>query len=192
MQTQIFRQTFLGLMALGLTLSMFAILSCSSSDDDDSDNFIQRQASLTGAAERPTPVNTGGGGQSLLTVSDDQQSIFFTLTYTGLTNVQQAHIHVGDASIAGGIILFLCTNVGTNFPTNVAIGGGPLPTPQACPQGASVTITGTLTEQNLSPKPAQGVNTFADAIANLISGNTYTNVHTAAFPGGEVRGQDLE
>lgn len=176
-------------MALGLTLSMFAILSCSSDDsDDNADNFIQRQASLTGAAERPVPVNTGGGGQSLLTVSDDQQSIFFTLTYTGLTNVQQAHIHVGDANIAGGIILFLCTNVGTG--ANTAIGGGPLPTPQACPQGASVTITGTLTAQNLSPKPAQGVNTFADAIANLISGNTYTNVHTAAFPGGEVRGQD--
>ena len=33
MQTQIFRKVFLGLMALGLTLSMFAILSCSSGDD---------------------------------------------------------------------------------------------------------------------------------------------------------------
>jgi hypothetical protein len=188
MQTQIFRKTFLGLMALGLTLSMFAILSCSSGDDDDGNNFIQRQANLTGAAEQPIPVTTNATGSSLLTVSDDQQSIFFTLTYIGLTNVQQAHIHVGDASIAGGIILFLCTNIGTG--ANVAIGGGPLPTPQACPQGASVTITGTLTEANLSPKPAQGVNTFADAIANLISGNTYTNVHTAANPGGEIRGQD--
>jgi len=190
MQTQIFRKTFLGLMALGLTLSMFAILSCSSGDDDGNENtFIQRQANLTGAAERPAPVTTNATGSSLLTVSDDQQSIFFTLTYIGLTNVQQAHIHVGDASIAGGIILFLCTNIGTG--TNVAIGGGPLPTPQACPQGASVTITGTLTEQNLSPKPAQGINTFADAVAALISGNTYTNVHTAANTGGEIRGQDL-
>jgi hypothetical protein len=189
MQTQIFRKAFLGLMALGLTLSMFAILSCSSGDDDDGNNFIQRQANLTGAAEQPIPVTTNATGSSLLTVSDDQQSIFFTLTYIGLTNVQQAHIHVGDASIAGGIILFLCTNIGTG--TNVAIGGGPLPTPQACPQGASVTITGTLTEQNLSPKPAQGINIFADAVAALISGNTYTNVHTAANTGGEIRGQDL-
>ena len=157
--------------------------------DDDGNNFIQRQASLTGAAERPAPVDTSGTGSSLLTVNDDRTQIFYTLTYTGLTNVQQAHIHVGDANIAGGIILFLCTNIGTG--TNVAIGGGPLPTPQACPQGASVTITGTLTAADLSPKPAQGVNTFADAIANLISGNTYTNVHTAANPGGEVRGQDV-
>ena len=186
MQTQIFRKTFLGLMALGLTLSMFAILSCSSGDDDDGNNFIQRQANLTGAAEQPIPVTTNATGSSLLTVSDDQQSIFFTLTYIGLTNVQQAHIHVGDASIAGGIILFLCTNIGTG--ANTPIGGG---TPQACPQGASVTITGTLTAADLSPKPAQGINTFADAVAALISGNTYTNVHTAANPSGEIRGQDL-
>jgi hypothetical protein len=121
----------------------------------------------------------------LLTVSADRQSILFTLTYAGLTNVQQAHIHVGDENIAGGIILFLCTNIGTG--ANTPIGGG---TPQACPQGASVTITGTLTAADLSPKPAQGVNTFEDAINNLIAGNTYTNVHTAAFTGGEIRGQD--
>ena len=35
MQTQIFRRAVLGLMALGLTLSMLAILSCGGSDDDD-------------------------------------------------------------------------------------------------------------------------------------------------------------
>ena len=35
MQTQIFRKVILGLMALGLTLSVLAILSCGGSDDDD-------------------------------------------------------------------------------------------------------------------------------------------------------------
>jgi hypothetical protein len=173
-------------MALGLTLSTLVILSCGGSDDDN--NIIQRQASLTGAAERPNSVVTNGSGSALLTINDTQTQIFYTLTYTGLTNVQQAHIHVGDVNTAGGIILFLCTNVGTG--ANVAIGGGPLPTPQPCPQGTTVTITGTLTEQDLSPKPAQGVNTFADAITNLINGNTYTNVHTRDNPSGEIRGQD--
>lgn len=192
MQTQIFRRAILGLMALGLTLSALAILSCGSDDGSDDSDFIQRQAGLTGAAERPNPVSTNATGTSLLTVNDDRTQIFYTLTYTGLTNVTQAHIHVGDENTAGGIILFLCTNVGVG--SNVGIGGAPLPTPQRCPQpaaGASVTITGTLTQQDLSPKPAQGVSTFDDAITQLINGNTYTNVHTAANPGGEIRGQDV-
>ncbi|MBM3224170.1 MAG: CHRD domain-containing protein [Candidatus Tectomicrobia bacterium] len=30
---------------------------------------------------------------------------------------------------------------------------------------------------------------FADAIAHLLSGNAYVNVHTDAFRGGELRGQ---
>ena len=186
MQMQIFRRGVLGLMALGLTLSMLAILGCGGGDDDGE---TQRTANLRGSNERPTPLpNVTGSGTVVLTINDDQTEIQYVLTYTGLNNVQQAHIHVGDVNTAGGIILFLCTNVGTG--ANVAIGGGPLPTPQPCPQGTTVTITGTLTEQNLSPKPAQGVNTFADAITNLINGNTYTNVHTRDNPLGEIRGQD--
>src|SRR5438132_11802468 len=64
MQMQIFRRVVLGLMVLGLTVGMLAILSCGGSDND---NTTQRTASLTGAAERPTPVpNTPGSGTSVL------------------------------------------------------------------------------------------------------------------------------
>jgi hypothetical protein len=192
MHTQIFRKTVLGLMALGLTWSTLALLSCGG-DDDDGAGITQRQAVLQGAAERPTPVTTNATGSSLLTISDDRSQIFYTLTYTGLANVTQAHIHVGSADVAGPIILYLCTNVGTG--TNVACNGGPLPTPQSCPQGATVTITGTLTAADLSCKAATAttpaVNSFADAVTQLIDGNTYTNVHTQANPGGEIRGQDV-
>src|SRR2546428_3435143 len=65
MQMQIFRRVVLGLMVLGLTVSMLAILSCGGSDD----NTVKRQANLTGAAERtaanapnPATVNTPGSG----------------------------------------------------------------------------------------------------------------------------------
>jgi CHRD domain len=200
MQTQIFRKTFLGLMALGLTLSMFAILSCSSSDDDEN-NFIQRQAVLTGAAERlqnndpnPATVNTSGSGTALLTISEDQTNVKYTLTYAGLSNVQQAHIHVGSADVSGPIILFLCTNIGlgTNVPCP---GAGPIPNPPACPTSAG-TVTGTLTAADLSCKPASAtagtpaINNFADAVTQIQNGNTYTNVHTQTNPGGEIRGEN--
>jgi hypothetical protein len=163
---------------------MLAIFGCGGSDN----NETKRTANLQGVNERPTPVpNTPGSGTARLTISDDQTRIDYVLTYTGLTNVTQAHIHVGDANTAGPIILFYCTNVGG---APAGTGGG-----QACPQGASVTVSGTLTAVDLIPRAATAatpaVNTFADAIAQLLSGNTYSNVHTQANPGGEIRAQNL-
>src|SRR5437879_4326442 len=117
MQMQIFRKVVLGLMVLGLTAGMLAMLRCGGSSDD---KRVKRQATLPGAAEStpanaPTPatVNTPGSGTAALTISEDQSQITYTLTYTGLSNVQQAHIHVGSADVSGPIILFLCTNIGT-------------------------------------------------------------------------------
>ena len=38
-------------------------------------------------------------------------------------------------------------------------------------------------------RPEIGINTFDDAIQAIVGGNAYVNVHTTAFPGGEIRGQ---
>jgi hypothetical protein len=195
MQMQIFRKTILGLIVLWLMLGVLAILSCGGSDDDDDETKLQ--ANLSAANERPAPPapNPAGTGTAVLTISDDERGIAYTLTYTGVTNVTQAHIHVVNSpDLAGPIILFLCTNVGlgTNVP---CAGAGPLPTPQACPQGSSVTITGTLTAADLSCKDATptspAVLSFADAIAQLKAGNTYANVHSQANPGGDIRGTEV-
>ena len=191
MQMQIFRRIGFGFLALGLTLSTFAIFGCSSSD-----NETERNAALFGFNERPTPNNSQGSGTAVLTISSDQTQISYVLTYNGLANVTQAHIHVGNVNIAGPIILFLCTNVG-GAPAGAA--GG-----QGCPQGSNVTVTGTLTAADLIVRSTNNpaINTFADAVAQFLSGNTYTNVHTddgvlpanqgpGDFPSGEVRGQNL-
>jgi len=195
MQMQIFRKAVLGLMALGLTLSALVILSCGGSDDDD--DGIKRQANLQGAAERPAPVATSASGSDVLTISADRKQIQYVLTYSGLTNVVQAHIHEGDATVAGQVILYLCAN-------GALKANAPVPPPD-CPAGSTVTVTGTLTEANLITRASQGnrpaVTSFADAVALLIDGLTYTNVHTddgvpptntgpGDFPGGEIRGQN--
>jgi hypothetical protein len=195
MQMQIFRRVVLGIMVLGLTLSTLAILSCGGSDDDADETRLQ--ANLSAANERqPTPPapNPAGNGTAVLIISDDEQTINYTLTYAAVNNVTQAHIHVVNSpDQAGPIILFLCTNVGlgTNVP---CAGAGPIPTPQPCPQG-SVTITGTLTAADLSCKAATATSpavlSFADAIAQLRAGNTYTNVHSTANPQGDIRGTDI-
>ena len=185
MQMQIFRRIGFGLLVLGLTLSTFAIFGCGSSD-----NETERNAALFGFNERPTPNTSQGSGTAVLTISSDQTQISYVLTYNGLANVTQAHIHVGDANTAGPIILFLCTNpsLGGGIPPAGAAGA------QACPQGSVATVTGTLTAIDLVTGPlvsAAGVNNFNDAVRQLNNGNTYSNVHTQAFPAGEIRGQDL-
>jgi hypothetical protein len=195
MQMQIFRRAVLGLMVLGMTLSMLAILSCGGSDDTATDNtappatgVVKRQASLSGTTEVPVVPSSPGTGTAVLTISSDRQQISYVLTYAGLTNVLQAHIHAGSPTERGGIILFLCAN-GT-----LKAGAPATAPPQDCPPSAG-TVTGTLTAKDLVPVPAQGttaaVNTFDDAVNQLLNGNTYTNVHTGANPGGEIRGQDL-
>jgi hypothetical protein len=38
-------------------------------------------------------------------------------------------------------------------------------------------------------RPAIGINTIDDAIQAIVGGNSYVNVHTTQFTGGEIRGQ---
>jgi hypothetical protein len=178
-------------MALGLTLGMLTILSCG----DDDDDAIELQANLRGANEVPV-ANSPGSGTAELTINDDQTQISYVLTYTGLSNVAQGHIHVGDANINGPIILFLCAN-------GALVNNAPVP-PPSCPAGSG-TVTGTLTSANLilRPQNTPAINSFADAITQILNGNTYTNVHTddgvpppntgpGDFPGGEIRGQNVQ
>jgi len=202
MQMQIFRRAVVGLMVLGLTLSALAILSCGENDESTArqTDTLTGNATLTGAAERPTPVSSSGIGMVELHVSADLASITYTLKYSALTRVTQAHIHVGNENIAGPIIFFLCTNVGLGTSVPV-VGGPPLPTPPTCPPDANSTpVSGTLTEANLSKPSAtatpgtastnQGAASFSEAVNQITTGNSYSNVHTVANGGGEIRGQN--
>ena len=81
-------------------------------------------ATLTGYEEVPA-VSTVGKAQFVARISNDEQSIQWTMSYTDLEGgmVQQSHIHVGQPGVNGAISVFLCTN----------LGNGPVGT-QACPQ----------------------------------------------------------
>ncbi len=148
-------------------------------------------AKLIGFQEAPAVVSAGRG-QATVTISEDGTSIAWELTYQGLEGstvpagqVTQAHIHVGQRNVSGGIAVFFC--------------GGPLPpgaiTRAACP--ASGTISGTWHSEDIVGPAAQGVdpsnpnneNAFARLIAAIKSGRTYANVHTTRSPAGEIRGQ---
>jgi hypothetical protein len=116
---------------------------------------------LTGAQENP-PVVTTATGQGTAVISADGSTITYIVTYSGLSGtLNAAHIHTGAAGANGGVILPLAA--------------GPSP------------MTGTLTAANFSASGS--VTTFTQAVAAIRAGTTYFNLHTAANPGGEIRGQ---
>ena len=133
-------------------------------------------AQLNGFEETPSTLNTPGTGVFLGLVDNDETTITYQLFYADMqgANVLFAHIHFGKPGESGGIVAFLC-------------GGGGKP---ACPAGGTL-ISGTITADNVQAVasqnlPANDMPAFVRAIKN---GFTYVNVHTNAFPSGELRGQ---
>lgn len=140
------------------------------SDENEGNHF---RARLNGFQQVPTLFSTGSGVFSAKILADGT-TLSYTLTYTGLTGTMAAHIHLGERGTNGGVIAFLC-------------GGGGKP---ACPT-SSGTVSGTITAADIIGPSTQGLSAgqFANFLTALRAGATYVNVHTTAFPGGEIRGQ---
>jgi hypothetical protein len=149
-------------------------------------NFVSIRNYLSGYEEVPA-VSTTASGEFKGRISRDEGEIEWELSYSDLEgDVQQAHIHLAQAGVNGGISVFLCTN----------LGNGPAGT-QPCPPSPA-TVSGTIRAADVSPNiPAtqaarnQGLGTgeLDELIAALRAGTTYVNVHSTTWPGGEVRSQ---
>lgn len=149
-------------------------------------NFSSVREFLTGYEEVPA-VSTSGQGEFAARINRSETAIEWELSYADLGSaVQQAHIHLGQMDVNGGISVFLCTNLG-NGPAGI----------QACPPAPAV-ISGTIMAADVSPNIAataaartQGLNTgeIDELIAAMRAGMTYVNVHTTALTGGEIRSQ---
>lgn len=169
---------------LGMSIAVIALVSAASIVL--AQGFKQISEVLTGYEEVPA-VSTTGNGTFNATISKDGSRIDWELSYADTESaVQQAHIHLGQKDVNGGISVFLCTNLG-NGPAGI----------QACPP-APATISGTIFAADVSPNiPAtaaargQGLNTgeIDELIQAIRAGMTYVNVHTTAIPTGEIRSQ---
>jgi hypothetical protein len=104
-------------------------------------------------------------------------SLAYKLTYEGLEggNTLFAHIHLGQKSVNGSVMAFLC-------------GGNSKPTP--CPN-QSGTVEGTIVASDILAIGTQQVSAggFDEFLRALRNGTAYANAHTTASPGGEIRGQ---
>ena len=144
-------------------------------------------AQLTGYEEIPT-LSTQGSGNFKAWINRGADEIRYTLSYAGPFDanpaggtVTQAHIHLGARAFSGGIIAFLCTNLGN---------GPAAAPPPACPP-APATVSGTITPASVVGPANQGIaaGEFAELVRALRAGAAYANVHTTTFPAGEIRGQ---
>ena len=142
--------------------------------------FVNFKELLTGYEEVPS-VSTGANGEFTAQIRKDS-TVDWELSYSGLEGtVQQAHIHLGQQGVNGGISVFLCSNLTTPAPP---------PGTQACP-APPATISGVFRASNVIGPAAQGIapGQFDELIAAMRAGATYVNVHSSTWPGGEIRSQ---
>jgi hypothetical protein len=147
-------------------------------DDRDHDRI---EARLKGFQEVPA-VSSTGSGRFKATIDKASATLSYELSYSGLEGeVRQAHIHLGQHSVNGGIMIWLCQTTFNPSPT-------PATTP-VCPQ--SGTVSGVISAADVIGPSGQGVaaTEFAEALAAMRAGVAYANVHTVKHPGGEIRGQ---
>lgn len=133
-------------------------------------------AHLNSANEvNPEGVISKGQGQAIFKLSDDGTSLHYKLIVANIDSMTQAHIHCGEPGVNGSVVVFLFGFVPTGVTTN------------------GILAEGDITAANIIPRPepacSPGLQTFQDLIDRLRNGTAYVNVHTIAYPGGEIRGQ---
>jgi hypothetical protein len=161
-------------LVVALGLASFAVAGGDGKrGDGKGGNGDRSVASLTGYQEVPA---LNGAGRATLRLDLAADHIDFRLDYSGLSGPPAvAHVHVGQRSVSGGVSFFLC-------------GGGGKPPCPAAPEGS---ISGTVVAADVIGPTAQGFAPadLASVLAAIRAGVAYGNMHTARFPGGEIRGQ---
>jgi hypothetical protein len=121
---------------------------------------------LSGSNEVPVR-NSGGNGFAQVIIDGDR--VHYALQVDDIDNVTAAHIHTGVSGANGPVRVTFFPN--DQFPQRISV------------SDTTVIAEGTFTSANVS-----GIS-YSDLLAAIRSGGAYVNVHTTAFPGGEIRGQ---
>ena len=153
-------------LVFGVTL-WAAVISCG--EDASGPHDAEYAGVLTGANERP-PRNSGATGRATVQVAGNAAS--YSVTASGLADAATAVFLLigGPETEVGQVIarLQLVAPAGTVTSGTIAAG--------------TLDLGGAITFNNTTIS--------GDSLRTLLErGGTYVNVYTAAFPGGEIRGQ---
>lgn len=174
---------FVSAKGLGVTMAALAFLGMQGPvmADENSRRARSFKASLTGFEEPPS-ISSTGRGRVELTVNRDEDSIDYELSFSGLEGtVLQAHVHIAQPGVNGGIAFWLCGTTANPGPAGTPDCGGPNE------GGAS----GTVEAANIVGPAGQGIapGEFAEVLRAIRAGYAYANVHSTRNPPGEIRGQ---
>jgi hypothetical protein len=160
-----------------LVLATLAATAVACSDDDKEvlapvNTTVTFTASLSGANEVPANASTATG---TFTATLDTATYAFTydITFTGLSGtVNNGHIHgPAAAGVNSGTTINFNTLAGATFSFGLSAGTAHGSTTLNAGNQITATVNG-------------------DSLRKLmLAGLTYANIHTTAFPGGEIRGQ---
>lgn len=119
---------------------------------------------LSNVQEVP-PTKTGASGVAELTLDSDINRLFYQVEVSNIVSITMAHLHEAPFGVNGPVRHFF-------FPHDA-------------------TRPGTIDNDAFSPDQPVGGGIYldADSLLDLLSNFYYVNVHTTAFPGGEIRGQ---
>ena len=101
-------------------------------------------------------------------------AIEFTVVVCDIANVTHSHIHVGNSTTNGPIVIPFFDNSSHPF---------------SSVDGCNVLAHGIRGPSDLMTHSGTGIGNWTDFVHALTSGDAYVNVHTIAHPGGEIRGQ---
>jgi hypothetical protein len=142
-------------------------MGCGSSNNSSSAQSKTFTVPLSAANETPPCAAAGAGatGTATVTIAADDSSITVDATYSGLSGpATVAHIHSGTPAASGPVVLPFSGSLASPFTT-------------------------TLTSANYVAASGAPPD-FATFVTALRAGGAgYVNFHTAACPGGEIRGE---
>lgn len=144
-------------------------------------DILKFQASLDGPSESP-PNASPGTGWSGLVIDTVAQTLFIQTAFEGLiAPTTVAHIH-GPTAVAGAGTASVATQVPTfvGFPAGVTEG--------SYDNTFDLTDLGTYNPAFVAANGGTAASASAALILALLEGKAYLNIHTSAFPAGEIRG----
>ncbi len=169
--------------SLAMFIAAAGILAVGSSASTANAQAAERSfRTLLRGFEEPPAVSSTGEGEFRAHVNAARTAFTYALSYSGLEGeVTQAHIHLGQKGVNGGIMVWLC---------QTAAAPGPEGTP-TCPGPNEGTVQGRVTGASIVGPTGQGVDPgeFAELLNALGSEVAYVNVHSTRNLGGEIRGQ---
>jgi hypothetical protein len=137
-------------------------------------------ATLTGAEEVP-PVATTGTGFATITIDDTLFTMRVQGSFSGLVSTTTAGVIHCCAAVGANSGVATPTPAFAGFPLGVTAG--------TYDNTLDMTLGSSYNPAFLTANGGTPASAFAALFSGMLAGDSYLNIHTVMFPGGEIRGQ---